>query len=128
MKLDKKEFEKKVREIRNMMPAYNNGRRVVVLSEYSKKGKAVLAMASRWDGDTLNQVYDRWSQEKQDAYDSAYEMYCNSSNGECFSICSHNSFGFTVSWFHDGFIVSWFHDDGCTLLTKNTEYLVIFNE
>lgn len=119
MKLDKKEFEKKVREIRNMMPAYNNDRRVVVLSEYSKKGKDILAMASRWDGYTLNQVYDKWSQDKQNAYDSAWEMYCNSRHGNAFSICSHNSFGFSVSWFHD---------DGCTYLTKNTEYLVIFNE
>ena len=119
MKLERKAFEAKVRTIRTMMPAYNNGRMVVVLSEYSKKGKNVLATASRWDGNTLNQVYDRWSKEKQDAYDSAYEMYCNSRNGNSFSICSHNAFGFTVSWLHD---------DGCTFLTKNTEYLVIFNE
>ena len=119
MKLEKKEFEKKVREIRNMLPAYNNDRRVVVLSEYSKRGQEILSKATKWDGSTLNQIYDRWSQEKQDAYDLAYEMYRNSRNGISFSICSHNTFGFTVSWLHD---------DGCTFLTKNTEYLVIFNE
>ena len=119
MKLEKKEFEKKVREIRNLMPAYNNDRRVVVLSEYSKKGKDVLARASRWDGNTLNQVYDHWSEDKQKVFDDAWKMYCNSSNGESFSICSHNSFGFTVSWLHDG---------GCTFLTRSTEYLVICNE
>ena len=119
MKLEKKEFEKKVKEIRNMMPAYNNERRVVVLSEYSKKGKEILELASKWEGDTLNQIYDRWSEEKQDAFDEAWEMYINSRHGNTFGICSHNTFGFTVSWFHD---------DGCTFLTKNTEYLVIFNE
>ena len=119
MKLDKKEFEKKVREIRNMMPAYNNGRRVVVLSEYSKKGKDVLARASSRDGNTLYQVYDHWSENKQKAFDEAWEMYCNSRHGNSFSVCSHNTFGFTVSWLHD---------DGCTFLTKDTEYLVIFNE
>lgn len=119
MKLDKKEFEKKVRETRNMMPPYNNGRRVVVLSEYSKKGKDVLARASSRDGNTLYQVYDHWSENKQKAFDEAWEMYCNSRHGNSFSVCSHNTFGFTVSWLHD---------DGCTFLTKDTEYLVIFNE
>ena len=119
MKLEKKEFEKKVREIRNMMPAYNNDRRVVVLSEYSKKGKKILELASRCEGYTLNQIYDRWSEEKQYAFDEASEMCINSRHGNAFSICSHNSFGFSVSWLHD---------DGCTYLTKNTEYLVIFNE
>ena len=119
MILEKKEFEKKVREIRNMMPAYNNDRRVVVLSEYSKKGQEVLAIASHWDGYTLNQIYNRWSDAKQEAYDEAWKMYCNSRHGNSFGICSHNKFGFTVSWFHD---------DGCTVLTSSTEYLVIFNE
>lgn len=119
MKMERKAFEKKVREIRRMMPSDNNGRKVVVLSEYSKKGLQVLASASRWDGNTLNQVYDRWSDAKQEAYDEAWEMYCNSRHGCSFSICSHNSFGFTVSWLHD---------DGCTFLTRSTEYLVIYNE
>ena len=119
MKMDRKAFEKKVREIRRTMPSYNNDRKVVVLSEYSKKGQRVLAIASQWDGNTLNQIYDRWTDAKQEAYDQAYEMYCNSRHGNSFSICSHNTFGFTVSWLHD---------DGCTVLTRGTEYLVIFNE
>ena len=119
MILEKQEFEKKEREIRNMMSTYNNDRRVVVLSEYSKKGKEVLAMASRWEGSELWQVYDRPSEEKQEAFKNAFDMYCNSRHGESFGICSHNCQSFSVSWFHD---------DGCTYLTKKTEYLVIFNE
>ena len=119
MKMEKKDFEKKVREMRRMVPSYSNGRKVVVLSEYSKKGQEVLSLASQWDGYTLNQIYDRWSEAKQQAYDEAWEMYCNSRHGNSFGICSHNTFGFTLSWLHD---------DGCTVLTRSTEYLVIFNE
>ena len=119
MKLERKEFEKKVREIRNMAPNYNNGREVVVLSEYSESGKKVIAMGSVYEGVDLWQVYNRPSEEKQQAFKEAYSMYCNSRHGESFSICSHN---------HQSFTVSWVHDDGLTVLTSRTEYLVIFNE
>lgn len=119
MKLEKKEFEKKVKEIRNMMPAYNNGRKVVVVSEYSKLGERVLSMGVRYEGYYLWQVYDRPSEAKQEAYNDAFAMYCNSRHGESFGICSHNCQSFTVSWIHDG---------GMTVLTSRTEYLVIFNE
>ena len=119
MKRTEKDFRKYVSSVRRMMPSYNNGRKVVVVAEGTAIGNKVIAMGSRWDGYDLNQVYDRWSEAKQTAYDEAYEMYCNSRNGVSFSICSHNSFGFTVSWLHD---------DGLTVLTPTTEYLVIFNE
>ena len=119
MKLSQKDFIKKVRDMRNMVPYYNHGRRVVVLAEGTKKGDEIIAKASRYEGYYLNQVYDYWSQAKQAAFDEAYEMFCNSRHGESFGICSHNVNMFTVSWLHD---------DGLTLLTPNTEYLVIFNE
>ncbi len=119
MKRTAKEFRKYVSEIRRMMPYYSNGRKVIVLAEGTKKGDEIIAKASRWDGNTLSQVYDHWSHDKQDAYDDAYEMYKNSRHGNSFGICSHNSYGFTVSWLHD---------DGLTFLTFKTEYLIIFNE
>ena len=119
MKLSKKEFRKKVQAIRNMMPYYSNGRRVVVLAEGTRKGDEIIAKASNWEGYDLRQVYDYWSDAKQKAFDDAYEMYCNSRHGESFGICSHNFNMFTVSWLHD---------DGLTFLTPATEYLVIFNE
>ncbi len=116
--LERKAFEKKVRQIRNMTSKWNN-RGVVVISEYTKKGQEILARASRYEGNTLYQVYDRWSGEKQKAYDECYEMYCNSRHGSAFGICSHNSYGFTVSWVSD---------DGVHFITKDYEYLVICND
>ena len=102
-----------------MMPSYSNGRSVVVLAEGTKKGDAIISLGSQWEGNDLRQIYDRWSAEKEKAFNDAWEMYCNSRHGESFGICSHNTFGFTVSWLHD---------DGLTVLTPKTEYLVIFNE
>lgn len=119
MKLSEREFNKKVQEIRRMMPTYSNGRRLIVLGENSKEGQRIIAIGSRWEGNWLNQVYTTPSEAKQKAFDDAWEMYINSRHGECFGICSHNCQNFTVSWLHD---------DGMTVLTRATEYLVIFNE
>lgn len=119
MKLNEREFNKKVAKIRRMMPYYNNGRKVVVLGENTNLGQQIIAIGSRWEGNWLNQVYSTPSETKQRAFDDAWEMYINSRNGESFGICSHNCYNFTVSWLHD---------DGLTVLTSKTEYLVIFNE
>jgi len=119
MKLERKAFEKKVRDIRRMMPTRSNGRNVVVLSAETKKGQSVIAIGSHWEGDTLYQVYDKWSSAKQQAFDDAWDMFRNSRHGESFGICSHSCQAFTVSWLSD---------DGLTVLTPKTEYLVIFNE
>lgn len=117
--MERKEFEKKVREMRRMIPAYSNGRKVVLLSEYSEKGKAVLAAANHYEGRYLWQVYDRPSAEKERIFRECEEMFFNSRHGESFSICSHNCQSFSVSWLSD---------DGLTMLTRNTEYIVVFNE
>ena len=117
--MERKEFEKMVREMRRTLPEYNHGRRVVVLSEYSKKGLCVIESASLYDGKYLNQVYRKWSSAKQAAYDEAYEMFSNDKNSSGFSICSHNTFGFTVSWVTDGKVI---------FLTPSTEYIVVCNE
>lgn len=117
--MDRKAFERKVREIRHMLPTRSNGRNVKVLSEYSKAGQAVIESASRWKGNNLQQVYGRWSDEKQQAYDEVWDMFCNSSNGTAFSICSASTYSFSVSWVSDA---------GIHLVTKDTAYLVITNE
>ncbi|MBR2500084.1 MAG: hypothetical protein IKB60_03290 [Clostridia bacterium] len=119
MKKSMKEFKQYVRFTRRMLPCYNKGRNVVVLSEYTEKGKQILARGSRYEGTELYQVYYRPSYEKQKAYEEVWEMFCNDVNGECFSICSHN---------HRVFTVSWLNKDGLIYLTNKTEYLVLINE
>lgn len=82
-------------------------------------GKRLLAIGQRWEGTFLYQVYDKWSSEKEKAWNECYEEYCNTEGAEQFSICSHNSYSFTVSWFTP---------QGMRLETSKNSYLVIFDD
>lgn len=119
MKRTREGFEMFVKGVRCSMPEYNNGRRVVILSEYTKKGKEILDRASHWEGNDLRQVYESPSIAKQRAFDEVWQMYCESENASAFGICSHNTFNFTVSWVVPGCV--WF-------ITATTEYMVLCNE
>lgn len=82
-------------------------------------GKRLLAIGQRWEGTFLYQVYDKWSSEKEKAWNECYKEYCNTEGAEQFSICSHNSYSFTVSWFIP---------QGMRLETSKNSYLVIFDD
>ena len=115
-RLSKIEVENIVKSMRSQLPAINHGRNVKVYSEYSKMGEKILAMASRYDGTDLNYCYDNPSPAKREAFDAVYQMYCNDSNADSFSICSHNCQNFSVSWITDRCVV---------YITRKTEYYVV---
>ena len=82
-------------------------------------GKRLLATGQQWQGTFLNQVYDKWSYEKEQAWNKYYDEYCNTDGAEQFGICTHNSFSFTVSWFTP---------QGMRLETSKNSYLVVFDD
>lgn len=82
-------------------------------------GKRLLAIGQKWEGTFLYQVYDKWSTAKQEAWDKYYDEYCNTDGAEQFSICSHNSYSFTCSWFIE---------NGMRLETSHNSYLIVFDE
>ena len=82
-------------------------------------GKRLIQTGQQWQGTFLNQVYDKWSAEKEEAWNKCYDEYCNTEGAEQFGICSHNSFSFTVSWFTP---------KGMRLETSKNNYLVVFDE
>lgn len=63
----------------------------------TKKGQNMLASAKYFDGYTLNDVYASYSPAKHHAYIDCLYM-AQAENGKNFHICSHNTFGFSVSW------------------------------
>lgn len=65
----------------------------------TKAGKAIVDRVSRWEGEYLCQVYDRFSDAKRKAWDWCYDQYLASDDHQLFSICSHNSFSFSCGWF-----------------------------
>lgn len=90
-----------------------------VVNASTSLGKKISSNRSKLGGGFLNQVYDKWSTVKQKAWDKCYDEYCRTDGAEGFSICSHNSFQFTCSWFIP---------DGMRLETRDNSYLVVFDE
>ncbi len=89
------------------------------LKASTAKGKEIIARASRYEGCGLSDVYKNWSMHKEIAYIKCFNEYFETENSEAFSICSHNSFGFTCSWLGT--------KDGENILryeTKDNSYLV----
>lgn len=90
-----------------------------VVKSSTALGKRLVAIGQNWEGTFLNQVYDKWSAAKQEAWDKSYEEYCNTDGAGLFSICSHNTFNFTCSWFTP---------EGMRLETFRNSYLIVFDE
>ena len=90
-----------------------------VVKSSTALGKRLIAIAQNWEGTFLNQVYDKWSDAKQQAWDKCYEEYCNTDGAGLFSICTHNTFNFTCSWFTP---------EGLRLETSRNSYLIVFDE
>ena len=90
-----------------------------VVKAITPLGKRLVAIGQKWDGTFLNQVYDKWSAAKQEAWDKFYDEYCCTDGAEQFSICSHNNYTFTCSWFTP---------KGMRLETAKNSYLVVFDE
>ena len=89
-----------------------------VVKESTALGKKLIAMGSRYEGTDLYQIYDKWSDAKQKAFDWCYEQYLQSEGHEAFSIISHNTFGFSVSWLCK---------EGMRIETPKNSYLVVFD-
>lgn len=99
-----------------------------VVSYDTRKGKALNALSVNWDGDTLSQVYDRWSEAKQAAYDNWFNLYCEDSKANFFSIVSHNCQTFTLSWFTTlpEPVEQGYDKDVAIVITKKHNYMVVY--
>lgn len=92
---------------------------MIVVKESTSLGKKLISMGSRYEGTNLYQIYDKWSDAKQKAFDWCYDQYLQSEEHESFSIISHNTFGFSVSWLCK---------EGLRIETPKNSYLVVFDE
>ena len=64
----------------------------------TKRGQQLYDMGIRCYYTSLHQLYDTWSQAKQQAYDWCYEQYLQCENHDAFGVGNANTFGFTASW------------------------------
>lgn len=89
----------------------------------SKRGQYLYAHGSYYDAFELNEIYDRYSEAKRKAYEYCYEQYLASENSSAFSIISHNTFGFSVSW-----VCTIDGHEGMRIETPKNSYFVDFEE
>lgn len=72
-----------------------------VVKGSTKFGQRLIERGSHYEGYFLEQVYENPSEEKHRAYNWCFNKYCESRNSSAFSIVSHNTFSFSVSWLFD---------------------------
>lgn len=88
----------------------------------SSRGKAVYNMGNTCCWRSLHNLYDRWSAEKEAAYNRCFQMYMETENSEAFGIGNANTFGFTASW-----LGTMNGEDIMRVETRDNSYLVWLN-
>lgn len=88
----------------------------------SARGKQLYDMGNTCCWSSLSNLYDKWSQAKENAFNWCWQQYCKDENSEAFGIGNANSFGFTASWLltKDG-------EDCMRVETKDNSYLICLN-
>lgn len=83
------------------------------------RGKHIYNMGCHCCWSSLYNLYDKWSAEKEKAFDWCWNQYCNDENSSDFGVGNANCFGFTASWLltKDG--------ENCMRVeTKDNSYLI----
>lgn len=62
------------------------------------RGKQLYDMGCKCCWDSLSNLYERWSEAKELAFNWCWKQYCNGKNSTAFGVGNANSFGFTASW------------------------------
>lgn len=85
----------------------------------TKRGQNLIASGERCCWSSLRNLYDKWSQAKQNGFDWCYEQYCKDENATDFGVGNANTFGFSASWVTiiDG-------ENVMRLETKDNSYLI----
>lgn len=64
----------------------------------TKAGQRIVEMGERCVYSELYNIYDSWSQAKQNAFDWCRKQFVEDENSSAFGIGNANTFGFTASW------------------------------
>lgn len=88
----------------------------------SSRGKALYNMGNKCCWRSLYNLYGRWSNAKQVAFDCCWEKYMATENHEAFGVGNANSFAFMASWLgtKNG-------EDIMRVETKDNSYLIWIN-
>lgn len=91
-----------------------------IVKASTAEGKRLIERAENFEGIYLQDVYGKYSKEKQKAWDDCFNKFCASDGAHSFCICSHNSFQFSCSWIKA--------DGSVRIETRDNSYQVVFDE
>lgn len=86
-----------------------------IIKVSTKKGQNMYLNAMNFEGVYLHEIYNNYSPAKAQAWEWC-RAKCNEEHGKAFGICSHNTFGFSVSWVTD---------EGMRIETPQNSYLIV---
>lgn len=88
----------------------------------TKFGQQLIAKGMKWEGDYLSQIYNSCSEKKRVAFDWCREQYYDTPDHDAWGICTHNTWGFSVSWVgtHNG-------ESIMRLETPNNSYMIFLD-
>ena len=95
---------------------------MIILKASTSKGKRVIDMAIRCNSRTLDELYERYSNKKQKAYNDCYQSFIRE-DGYNFRVGNANTFGFTACW-----LVSGEDSEVLRVETKDNSYMIILGE
>lgn len=85
----------------------------------SSRGKNIYEMGCKCCWTSLRNLYEKWSPEKENAFNWCWYQYCNDENSSDFGVGNANTFGFTASW-----LLTKGGEDCMRVETRNNSYLV----
>lgn len=83
------------------------------------RGKQLYDRGNACCWSSLNNLYDKWSEAKERAFDWCWEQYCKGENSTAFGVVNANTFGFTASW-----LETRNNENVMRIETKDNSYLV----
>lgn len=86
------------------------------------RGKQIYDMGVTCCWSSLNNLYDKWSQAKENAFNWCWAQYSKDENSSNFGVGNANSFGFTASW-----TLTKNGEECMRVETKANSYLVYLN-
>lgn len=84
-------------------------------NQYTKRGQELLALARRYEGFTLSDVYYNPSYSKRLTYECCFREAMEDGDLSTFRICSHSTYSFTCAWDSK---------DGVRYSTAQNDYLI----
>lgn len=101
-----------------------------VINYETSKGKALSTRCKNYDGYRLSEVYDKYSQAKQNAWEYWHAVYCDDNKSYNFSIVTHNRQTFSLGWFTTlpEPVDKGFSRDVSILITPTHNYMIVYPE